>query len=313
MTFALLGAAVTLLALPGATARWGRRLKPSEWSQLCVAALVVGSLLLEVSLVLRAAPTVLRVAGVDALASACARLLGPLTVGGDGLGWSAALAAALLPLTAAITSRRLHAARRRVASEVWLGERKQIAGQMVVVLPLDRPLALSFDRPEPTIVVSEGLVSTLDAHEVDAVIRHELAHLVHRHQYLRYLVAVLTAGIGWFPPVRASTAAMHLSLERWADEDAAGTCPARRLAVRDALLHLVLLDDAPLGTVAFSSADTVVVRVDALDVLPSPPSRVKHALLYLPCAGASVVAIPALLTWTAQANTVFAMAGRCTV
>lgn len=313
MTAVLLGAALTLLALPAATARIGRRLRPSEWARFCAVALAAGALLLEIGLLAWAAPTLLRAVGVPSLASACDRLLSLLTVGGEGLGWAAAVSATILPLVAAVTAGRLRAGRRSVARELWLGEGRTIAGQLVVVLPIDRPLAISFADPEPTIVVSTGLLEALEPHEVEAVVRHEVAHLVHRHQPLLCLVALITAAFGWLPPVRSSAGALHLALERWADEVAAGTCPVARLVVRDALLHLAIVEEAPLGMAAFSPAGTVSSRMAALEAPPSPPSLMKHALLYLPGTGASLVAIPALLAWTTQANAVLAMAGRCPV
>ncbi|MGH9116842.1 MAG: hypothetical protein ACRD0A_02865, partial [Acidimicrobiales bacterium] len=78
MLIILLSVGVALLALPGLARPLGRRMAPSEWARLCGMALAGGAVLLELTVVLFALPTVLRAAGAPLLASLCERMLGPL-------------------------------------------------------------------------------------------------------------------------------------------------------------------------------------------------------------------------------------------
>lgn len=314
MTLALLGAALALVALPGILDRFGRRLAPREWAWLCAAALGGGLALFEVALVLRALPPLLRLAGIGWMASACERLLGPLVAGGAGVTWAAGLTAVALPTGAVVVWHRGRQVRDRVADDLWLGESRVIAGHGVVVLPLARPLALSFEQAdgEQFIVVSDGLLTLLDERQAAAVIRHEAAHLRHHHQRPLTLVAIVERVLGWVRPVARSAAALHLAVERWADDEAAGPTPASRLAVRDSLLALSGLSPV-VDTAGFVDARTVLARIQALEAPPARPALGAHLLLYLPGSAAGVVAAPALVSWGGHVRMIVAMAGRCAI
>ena len=80
---------------------------------------------------------------------------------------------------------------------------------------------------------------------------------------------------GTLPPMRRCTAELRLALERWADEDAA--VRSGRPIVRRALMSLLEPLLAAPAVPAFTTADTVVERIDALE-LP-PPTAPSHALL----------------------------------
>lgn len=310
---ALVGAAVVLIALPGILDRYGRRLVPREWAWLCAAALGGGLLLLELTFLLRTLPPMLRAAGIGWMASACERMLGPLMAGGTAGTWAAGMAAVALPAAGAVVSRRSRRTRDRIADDLWLGESRVIAGHSVVVLPVARPLAVSFERAgEQHIVASDGLLTLLDEAQTAAVIRHEAAHLRHHHQRLLSIVAVAEQVLGWLPPVARSAAALHLAVERWADDDAAGKTPASRLAVRDSLLALAGLSPV-LGTAGFTDARTVVARVEALEAPAPRPAVGAHLLLYVPGGAAAAIAAPALVAWGSHARMIVAMAGRCAI
>lgn len=312
--FAVVGAAVMLVALPGLTNGVGRRLAPKEWSRLCATALAGGLGLLEAALVLRAAPPVLRAAGFDWLASACDRALGPLVAGGPAVGWAAGIAATGVAGAAVVVWRGNSRVRRRVAADLWLGERRVIAGHQVVVLPVTRPVALSFEhgRSERVIVLSTALLATLDPAQVEAVVRHEAAHLRHRHQRLLTFASVAEQVLGWVPAVERSVAALRLALERWADEEASCPSAAARRAVRDSLLSLAGVH-AVAGVAGFAEARTVAARVVALESPPPPPSVAQHAALYVPGSGAGALAGSALLSWGGHVQMVVAMSGRCPI
>lgn len=314
MMLAVVGAALVLVALPGIFERVGRRLASREWTWLCAGALAAGLALLEIGMVLRSAPPVLRAVGVGGLARACERLLGPLLTGGPTVGWAAGAAAIALAGAVGLSRRSLRDVRRRVAAELWLGERRVVAGHPVVVLPVARPLALSFEhrRHRQVIVVSNGLLDALSPTQVAAVVRHEAAHLRYRHQRLLTLATVADRVLGWLPPVARSAAALHLAVERWADEEAARPSPAARQAVRDSLLTLAGL--CPVAGVAgFADVSTLAARITALESPPPPPPVSQHVLLYLPGSAVGLVAGPALLAWGDQVRMVLAMAGRCPI
>ena len=309
----VVGAAVALVVLPGLLDALGRRLPPREWARLCAIALAGGVLLAEVVLVLRAAPTVLRAAGVGWLATACERVLRPLLVGGPVLGWAAAAAAVVLPVVALTSCRRARRLRARIAGDLWLGERRVVGDHDVVVLPVSQPLALSFEHGgTPLIVLSTGLFDALDVRHIGAVVRHEAAHLRHRHQRLLAVAGIAEGLLGRLRPVARTAAALRLAVERSADEEAAGTSDKERVALRDSLLRLAGVTPVA-GAAPFTDAGTVAARVIALEHPPARLRLAQHLMVYLPAAFAVALAAPAVITWGGHLHMVVAMAGRCTI
>lgn len=302
-------AAAALLLLPAALNRVGRRLAPREWAWLCAIAIAAGAALVEAVLMLRAAPGVFAAVGLDAFARACSRVLGPLVAGGHGVTWAAAVAAVALPAAALAALGRARRVRRRLASDLWLGEREQIGGHPVVVLPCARPLAASFHYRERVIVVSRGLIQLLADDELAAVVRHEAAHLEHRHQRFQAVSVAARALLGRLPGVRRSLAALELAVERWADDVASGHCEGGRDAVRRSLLHLAGFGPVT-GVAAFADPSTVAARLEALSAPPPPVPAMLHRLVYVPGAVAAAAATP-LVSWAGQTTAVFALAGRC--
>lgn len=310
MAFLVLLAAVVLLAAPGVTDRYGRRLSPSEWSKLCAAALASGIVLLEVGLVLLAGPVVLRAVGAPSLAAACERMVGPLLPGGAVAGWSAAALGALLPAVGLGSWRRLVRVRDALAGDLWLGEDRHVGGRAVVVLPVERPLAFSLGGMYRSVVVSTGLQASLSETELAVVVAHEAAHVDHRHERFVSLAAIADDTLGWFRPVRRSVAAQRLALERWADERAATSVPDGRRVLAGSLARLGC--DHPIRAVAaFSEAETVAARVAALRTPPAPLHLREHVLTYVPGTAAVAVALTAIVSWSGHANTALVMAGRC--
>lgn len=103
-------------------------------------------------------------------------------------------------------------------------------GRLVV---LDRPTIEAFALPgrrkdHGQIVVSTGMLRTLNAAERRVLLAHETAHLNHRHYRHRTWAAIITAAD---PLLATLPAAIHHLTERWADEDAAATTD-RSLAAR---------------------------------------------------------------------------------
>jgi hypothetical protein len=166
--------------------------------------------------------------------------------------------------------RRNAAALRRLRAEPWLGRHRVVDGVDVVTLPCAERVAYAVPGRPAQVVVSDGLLAGLDPEEAEAVVRHERAHLRHRHHAALALAGDVEARLGWFPPARTSAAALRLAVERWADEDAGAAAASARPAVRTAQLKTVGL--MPTGPVAaFTDACTVATRVRALASTPPSP------------------------------------------
>lgn len=295
MSAVLVLAGLALLALPGLAMSRGARLQPSEWARLTFASIRVGFRAVQLGLFLTAAPTVLRAVGVHTVADACHRVLGPIMPGGSVTGWVAAVASGLLLAGSALVRRRALRLQRAARVEGWLGAHEEVDGADIVLLPTSAPLAYATPGAPPQVVVSEGLAATLTHEEFDAVVRHELAHIRHRHDRYLVVATVVEATLGWFPGARASTAALRLGVERWADE-AAARRPAERDSVRRALLKATetMLKVVP----AFTSACTLLARLDALDTDPPAPSVAERAVVVAPIAGLAAVIAGCLLVWS---------------
>lgn len=311
MLFALGASGLALLALPGLTRPAGRRLHPAEWTRLCLIGVTGGLLVIEATALLYAAPTLAAASGIPGLAHLCRRALGPLAPGGAAAGWTAAAIALTLPLLGAVgwTRARREVARMRV--EPWLGRHHEFGAHELVVLPTAQIVAVSVPAPRghSQIVVSDGLVDTLADNELDAVLRHEAAHLSHRHHRHLIVATMVDHAFAWFPLARRSTTAWRLALERWADEEAAAR--ADRGVLRAALLAVAARVVAEPAIAAFSAVDTICERLDALD-RDGPHTRVaSHVLLYLPGTALGGAAMVALASWTNGASAVLAMAGQC--
>lgn len=310
MAIVLLLGGLCLLALPGAVRRLGRQLAPAEWAWLSAALLAAGAVVVWWSAVLFAGPTVLQAAGVPHLAEACERMLQPLAPGGPAVGWSAFALVLALPALTAVGAARARRAQRQFHVEAGLGEHQRFGPHDLVVLPTHELLAWSVTGCCSQIVVSKGLVDTLSANELMAVVRHEAAHLEHRHQRFLLLAAALDHGFAVVPFVRGSTRALRAALERWADEVAAGEEGLSRAVLRSALLGVTLALANPAVT-AFAAAEMVIERLDALDGEVTRPSILRRTAVYLPTALMSVAVLVALGAWAGDVWALLAMSGAC--
>ena len=193
-------AGLALIALPGRCHVLGRRLTPRTWVRLCTAALAVGSIALEIGLLLYALPTAIRVLRVSSLSAACERMLGFLAPGGPIAGWTAfgvAVLVAALGLGGWRAGRRARAVAR---TECWIGERSRLGAHRLVVVPTDEFVAFSVDGDPGQIIVSRGLVGALSEAELALVLAHESAHLDHGHHRQLALAAALHEALFFFPP-----------------------------------------------------------------------------------------------------------------
>ena len=293
----LLISAIALLGLPGVAWRFGRRLQPSEWSWFCVAVLLAGALMLELSLVLYAIPTTLRALGVHHLADMCERAIGAVLPGGAILGWPAAALAVAFPIRFALVARRTRRLQAGAHIEPCLGHHRPVDGYDLVVLPTEHVVAFSVCAATSQVVISRGLMDALRPEEVEAVVRHEAAHLQQGHQRLLLLVGSLESSLPLGTIVRRSTAALRTGLERWADELAVGHAGSSRAVLRRALVGVCEALMVPRAVAAFSAADTIAERLDALSVGPPRPTGRSRVAAYAPAVVITAVVLSAVAVW----------------
>jgi beta-lactamase regulating signal transducer with metallopeptidase domain len=278
MTLLLLLSGMGLLGLPACARPLGRRLPPAEWARACAGLLAAGAVVVEASLTIQAAPTLLRMAGLEDIAEMCEHI----APGGAPVGIAAAVAAlviALLAGRAALGVRRRHRMA-RVAQEI--GWQSRLGGHRLVVLPSEELVAFSTAGRPGQVVMSHGLITALSDDELAAVLRHEVAHVQHRHQRYLLLARVVERSLGLLPMVRRGVTALRCAVERWADEAAAGPRSSGRASVHAALLRVAELAAMP-DIAAFTTPETVAERLEALRTAPTRGLAVgRRLLVYLP-------------------------------
>jgi Peptidase family M48 len=294
MTLLLLLSGLGLLGLPACARPLGRRLPPAEWARVCAGLLGAGAIVVEASLAIQATPTMLRMAGLEDIADLCEHV----APGGPLVGIAAATAAAVIAL---LTGRSALGVRRRYRTarvEPEIGWHGDLGGHRLIVLPSEELVAFSTPGRPGQVVMSRGLITALSDDELAAVVRHEEAHVQHRHQRYLLLARVVECSLGLLPMVRRGVTALRCAVERWADEAAAGPRSSGRASVHAALLRVAELTAMP-DIAAFTTPETVAERLEALRTAPARGLAVgRRLLVYLP-AGllllASAVAVDHIL------------------
>lgn len=101
--------------------------------------------------------------------------------------------------------------------------------QPVIVVPTSQPVAFAVPGRPGHVVVSKGMLQRLDADERRVLFAHEQSHLRNEHHRYVWVSEVAAAALPILRPLRR---AVHLSTERWADEEAATEVGDRRLVAR---------------------------------------------------------------------------------
>lgn len=312
MVVPLLIGGVGLITLPGLLRGRGRRLHPREYTRACAVSLALGSIVVTLALALMAAPAVLTSVGVHACPFACEPVLGPAAPHGAAAGWAAAAAAIGLPVVAAVTAIRARRSLSACRAAPGLGNHSRFRGYDVVVLPTEDPVAAAVGTSPAQVVLSAGTVQALSGPQLDAVLRHEAAHIdLGHHRYL-FLAAALDRSFAWVPGGRASTRCLRTGLERWADEEAAGSDADARAGVRSALLGVARVLVGP-ATAAFSAAETLEERLIALQAPPPQPSLLRRVAVYGPWGTLATGVMVTFGFWAAQLGGVLGVAVRCPV
>ncbi|MGK4580055.1 M56 family metallopeptidase [Kitasatospora sp. HPMI-4] len=168
----------------------------------------------------------------------------------------------------------------------------------LAVLPDSDPYAYAVPGAPGRIVVSTGMIDSLEAEERQALVAHERSHLANRHH--RYLMATQLASCV-NPFLRPLQKAVAYATERWADEEAAHSVGSRRVTARAVAKAALVSRHIPApGFAAFAAPGPVPRRVAALlnpEVLPEswPPARSPVGLATMvAAAGTAASALSAL-------------------
>lgn len=277
MSWILLVTGVTALSLPAVGQRLFARMVPHQAVRVNFAALILGLVSVICGLVVTASTWLL------SSSAHSVELLNHLSPGARAAG---PLAIALLVIAAFVISRALFAGwrgRRASLALRKLGYVSTVDGQPVLVLPTQRLTAFAMPRTDTPIVVTTSLTELLGDEELKAVVRHERAHLQHKHHRHLLTASLVDACFASFvPTIRRSTDNFRSSLERLADHEAT-TDSVSRSHVVSALRRL--------SSSSESSRSDLKLRVELLTSdLPLHHSRTFRWLPYalLPSLGLSV-------------------------
>lgn len=152
-----------------------------------------------------------------------------------------------------------------------------------------RPMAFALPGANPTVVISEGLVSQLGSDEIQAVIAHEQAHATLRHGRLLFMARLFVLAAPYLHPVMRR---YEFCLERIADEHAVACCGDRSVVAR-ALIRSAIAENAHTLSPAIARVG-VPARVEAL--LPQRQRTVSNSPL-ISIAGVASVAGLGVLQW----------------
>lgn len=156
------------------------------------------------------------------------------------------------------------------------------------VVDHDVPIAYCLPGLRPRVVVSRGVLTALDEDELRAVLDHELAHVVQRHDLVVLPFLALGATFPWLAAVRCAREQVALLVEMLADDAAARRHGRRVLALA---LTKVGAAQAPAGGLGAGGTD-VLVRVGRL--LDPPPALTAAELALVLAASAGVALLPVL-------------------
>ena len=288
----LLTASVTaLIAMPAVVRKLDRQPAPSERAKLEMISLVVGVGSLVVALSLCALPVLIDLAGLEA------RGLGTrhFFPGGSVAGWISVAILGFLLITWVLALVRHFEANRSVLRELRLTSTAQFAGVEVQVVPSDELLAMALANQGGVIVISQGVIDRLDGHQLEAVVRHEQAHIRHNHHWYLILADVVDRFLGVIPLTAKSTNALRLAVEQWADDEAAISTGDRQL-ISGAMRRIAGLPPAPT-IAAFAHADLLAGRIRYLEDDRVPPTLTSRLLLYGVIAMGLVGTVGSLIFW----------------
>lgn len=153
-----------------------------------------------------------------------------------------------------------------------------------LVVDYDVPVAYCLPGLRSRVVVSRGVLITLEESELHAVLSHERAHLAQRHDLVVLPFVALVATFPWLPAVRTARNQVLLLVEVLADDRAARRHDRRALA---SAIGKIGGPQAPAGGLGVTGSE-VLLRVDRL---LRPPPALSGAARLAVLAGAAVILI----------------------
>jgi Zn-dependent protease with chaperone function len=148
-------------------------------------------------------------------------------------------------------------------------------GPELAVIASDDAVAYTLPGRPGQVVVSTGMLRSLDVKERRVLIAHERSHLRrHHHRYVR-LTELAVAAVPVLAPLNAR---LRFAVERWADEDAAAELGDRALVARAIARAALASQSSPRLGLAMADA-RVVERVQIMLGEPSSESPLAPALL----------------------------------
>ena len=230
---------LALLGLPALFLPWiCRTRRPEAWAGVSVVSLGAGFVLFLAAMFHAVLPLAFAALGQFELAEACRKLGGHLFGAAAPFSAFAGLLSVLIMVQAARGVRRLVQANQYLHAGEEFGVRGRVGGVDVVSIPTPEPVALAVPGGNPLVLMSRGALKSLALPQVAAVVRHEMAHLRHHHRWFLVMGTLVRRGLWFVPWVRASERSLHLALERWADEEAAGGRKERWVHLREAIARL---------------------------------------------------------------------------
>jgi Zn-dependent protease with chaperone function len=190
----------------------------------------------------------------------------PLLVGGALLGVGVYAAASLCAQLGCSSALRKAVARVPASAATRLHLSPRLEGRVIIVH--ERSLVsytIGFLRPH--VVISDGLLETLDVDEIQAVLSHEEAHLAGRDNLLILVARTLAHAFVLVPGVRFCYGRLRRALELAADSHARRTT-GDPLVVASSLqkfaLRLGVCGSGSLGLASFADEGHVVERIHGL-------------------------------------------------
>ncbi len=267
MTQVLLALGVLLLLLPGWCEPRAQRVAARQRARAYRTSLSTGLIATLSGSLLWAAPIALHLADRWGLPGLCDGVIHDLPLGGLELALGVLTVGLVLMARLVGAFVRAMARSRDARIDPFVGDHRFVSEFDVVVVASDRLLAVGVPGSQPQIVLTDGLVAALEPAELDAVLRHEIAHHRLRHRNYLVLATVLNHAFGWLPGVRRSTEALAEALEEWAD-----VASTRRVPERVERLHAALnrLGALHVTTAARRALGRRLENLESSSAYPSP-------------------------------------------
>jgi Zn-dependent protease with chaperone function len=151
--------------------------------------------------------------------------------------------------------------------------RLELNGRMVRVLNIGTPFIAQIGFWQPELIVSQGLLDTLDSEHLQAVLAHEQAHYHYRDTFWFLGLGWLRQIAGWLPNSQKIWQELLVLRELRADQWAARQTDSLLLAESLLLVvqHTIAFEDSYCAAFNYIlSPDRLTQRIEALIAAPEP-------------------------------------------